>query len=363
MNLNNKIFNLRDKNEFVKYFKKNGINLSEDEIDQIKESYTNPDFKSNFLNKEQLDKVAGGGGSGKSGTAGHRNIAILYRRRKSEGALPDLKKPGYDTLLTDSHTLTSPVGENSEILVSSTLSKDPHSKSNPIQIIIEQPDGSVVQQNLSPRELNKAKVGELGAIKAALDRDYHFADPNLIQDYNPSMEIVKNASKKALAKAVNAACTQFSQEFTPQTVDEKNLSFADQEFMRMASDFGKIVVHFGNTVAQISPYLAKQIGVAEIANRTAKSQGLSMMDPEYYSRLNAMTSDELKPILQAQENEVLKGSQITSPNLPPNVVQEVSKTVTGRKLIGSMSDDAAASFMQLIALKLQRSVADDIGIS
>lgn len=49
-------------------------------------------------------------------------------------------------------------------------------------------------------------------------------------------------------------------------------------------------------------------------------------------------------------------------NLPPNVVQEVSKTVTGRKLIGSMSDADATSFMQLTALKLQRSVADVIGL-
>lgn len=54
------LVNLRTRKELINYFKNKGINITEEEIETLKQNYQKTDKNNCILNIKQLDKVAGG---------------------------------------------------------------------------------------------------------------------------------------------------------------------------------------------------------------------------------------------------------------------------------------------------------------
>lgn len=247
MNFNDEVFNLRDKKEFVNYFKENGVDLSENEIDEIRETYANPEFKNHLLNSDQLDKVAGGGGKG---------FFERFTGRKQKKDPPSLltipHKQGFNQF--DAETLSDP-----------KLSPE------------EKKDALAFVSTNTPSESLSTPVSD-----------------------SPIHNGFASAPGTPLSNAIPDGSTHGRSASAPTTPiwQRKNLSFPDQQSLELASDFFKNVNElFPNLCEMYLNDKGKSGGLSDLVFDAAKSCGASTFDP--YGKLNSMGSDELKLHLQA----------------------------------------------------------------
>lgn len=107
---------LRDKSEIIEYFKAQNVDITNEYIEQLKESYKNTLFDENNLTLEQLSKVAGGGMEG-------RVVSFVKANSQVTHFCANLKQIGeYSSL---SHYYINDDGKPSQFDVRSIIDKGP----------------------------------------------------------------------------------------------------------------------------------------------------------------------------------------------------------------------------------------------